>query len=105
MVDALQHSILQFLHVVHCAPRALGIEELARTERVVDARTLYRWQRALRDDLVYYPSITFRALGLDHVHLIIDDPSTAWEEFQYEIRGEWVMRHPGQAPLYLTSIV
>jgi hypothetical protein len=105
MVDAFQHSILQFLNVVHRAPRALGMEELARTERMPDARTLYRWQRALADDLLYYPSITFRALGLDHVHLVIDDPSTAWEEFAYAIRGEWVTRHPGHATLYLHCLV
>jgi hypothetical protein len=104
-MDALQPSILQFLNVVHRAPRALGIEELARTEKVPDARTLYRWQRALADDLLYYPSVYFRALGLEHLHLFIDDPSTEWEEFAYAIAGEWVIRHPGKATLYLRCLV
>jgi hypothetical protein len=100
-MDALQQNILRFLFVVHHAPRALGTEELARTLDVPDARTLYRWQDEFADDLIYYPSVSFRALGLEHWHLYIDDPSTAWAGFEYAISGEWVTNHPGRRTLYL----
>lgn len=100
-MDALQQSILRFLFVVHHAPKALGTEELARTLDVPDARTLYRWQDEFADDLIYFPSVSFRALGLDHWHLFIDNPNSAWEEFEYAISGEWVTNHPGQRTLYL----
>lgn len=104
-MDALQQSILRFLFVVHHAPQALGTEELARTLDVPDARTLYRWQDAFADDLIYFPSVSFRALGLEHWHLFIDDPSSAWEDFAYAIAGEWVTNHPGQRMLYLHCLV
>lgn len=100
-MDALQQSILRFLFVVHHAPEALGTEELARTLDVPDARTLYRWQDEFAEDLIYFPSVSFRALGLDHWHLFLDDPSNAWEQFEYAISGEWVTNHPGRRTLYL----
>ena len=100
-MDALQQSILRFLFVVHHAPRALGTEELARTLDVPDARTLYRWQDAFAEELIYFPSVSFRALGLEHWHVFVDDPSSAWEDFEYAISGEWVTSRPGQRTLYL----
>ena len=97
--------LLQFLGSLYDAPRAMGIEEFARTNKEFTARSLYRWQAELSQDLLFYPSVAFEALGLNTVHLFIDDPSPVWQEFPYAIRGEWVVRHPGQHTLYLHCLV
>lgn len=105
MVDLFQPSVLRFLLLVHRAPRAVGVEELAREDNVPDARTLYRWQRQLADDLIYYPSVSFGALGLTHLHLFIDDPTPGWEDFPYAVAADWVAGRPGQHALYLHCVV
>jgi hypothetical protein len=97
--------LLQFLSMLYASPRAMGIEEFARTSKQFTARSLYRWQAELNDELVFYPSVAFRSLGLSTIHLFIDDPSAAWREFPYAIRGEWVLTRPGQHTLYLHCLV
>ena len=97
--------LAEFLTVLHHAPRAMGIEEFARTNRRFTARSLYRWQLALGDDLCFYPSVAFRALGLATLHLFIDDPAPVWQEFPYAIRAEWVITRPGQHTLYLHCLI
>jgi len=97
--------LLQFLGILYDSPRAMGIEEFARTNRSFTARSLYRWQAELSDDLLFYPSVAFRSLGLSTIHLFIDDPSPVWQEFPYAIRGEWVVSRPGQRTLYLQCLV
>jgi hypothetical protein len=97
--------LLQFLSVLYDSPKAMGIEEFARTNRSFTARSLYRWQAELSDDLIFYPSVAFRSLGLSTMHLFIDDPSPIWREFPYAIRGEWVVSRPGQHTLYLHCLV
>lgn len=97
--------LLQFLGILYDSPKAMGIEEFARTNRRFTARSLYRWQAELSDDLLFYPSVAFRSLGLATLHLFIDDPSPMWQEFPYAIRGEWVVTRPGQRTLYLHCLV
>lgn len=97
-------NLLAFLRVVHRAPAAAGTEELARSTRIVHRRTLYRWQRSFRD-LVYFPSVSFEALGLVHVHLFIEEPGDVWRSLPYAVRAEWVVRHPGVRALYLDCLV
>jgi len=102
---AAQKHLLQFLSVLHHSPKAMGIEEFARQNRSLTARSVYRWQAALHDDLLFYPCVAFRSLGLTSLHLFIDDPSPAWLEFPYAIRGKWVVTRPGQRTLYLHCLV
>lgn len=82
----------------------MGIEELARTNRLT-ARSVYRWQAALANDLFFYPSVAYRSLGLSTVHLFIDDPAPVWRSFPYAIRAEWVLQRPGATTLYLHCLV
>ena len=98
-------QLMQFLSMLYDAPRAMGIEEFARTNKRFTARSLYRWQAELHEHLVFYPSVAFRALGLSTLHLFIDDPSPAWSEFPYAVRAEWVVAQPGQRTLYLQCLV
>ena len=97
-------NLLAFLRMVHRAPAAAGTEELARSTRLVDRRTLYRWQRSF-GDLVYFPSVSFQALGLSHVHLFLVEPTDAWRRLPYAVRAEWVVGHPGTRALYLDCLV
>jgi len=97
--------LLQFLSTLYDAPQAMGLEEFARTNKQFIARSLYRWQAERKDDLLFYPSVAFRSLGLCTMHLFIDDPSPAWKEFPYAIRAEWVIARPGQHTLYLHCLV
>lgn len=97
--------LLQFLGILYDSPKAMGIEEFARTNRKFTTRSLYRWQAELSDDLLFYPSVAFRPLGLSTLHLFIDDPTPGWQEFPYAIRGEWVVMRPGQHTLYLHCLV
>lgn len=97
--------LLQFLSVLYQSPRAMGIEELARANKTFTARSVYRWQATLHDDLLFYPCVAFRSLGLLSLHLFIDDPAPVWREFPYAIRGEWVVTRPGQTTLYLHCLV
>jgi len=104
MIAAQQQRVQRFLLLVHRAPKAAGLEELARAYvGAPDARTLYRWQRSLQ--LLYYPNISFNALGLDHLHLFIDDPAPCWDRFPYAVAAEWVTRTPGRRTLYLHCLV
>jgi hypothetical protein len=97
--------LLQFLSVLHQSAKAMGIEEFAHTNRRFTARSLYRWQAELSTDLLFYPNVAFRSLGLSSVHLFIDDPAPVWLDFPYAVRGEWVITRPGQHTLYLHCLV
>ena len=77
---AAQKHLMQFLSILYDSPKAMGIEEFARTNRKFTTRSLYRWQAELSSDLLFYPSVTFRSLGLSIIHLFIDDPSPVWRE-------------------------
>lgn len=102
---AAQNYVQQFLGALHRTREAMGVEEFAARSGLGDPRTIYRWQDALRDDLVYYPNVTFRSLGLEHRHLFIENPSDAWRAFPFAIFGEWVVTHPGERTLYLHCLV
>ena len=102
---AAQKHLMQFLSILYDSPKAMGIEEFARTNRKFTTRSLYRWQAELSRDLLFYPSVTFHALGLSIIHLFIDDPAPVWRELPYAIRAEWVMTRPGQQTLYLQCLV
>ncbi|MGK2858158.1 MAG: hypothetical protein ACSLFQ_13225 [Thermoanaerobaculia bacterium] len=105
-MNALHKHLLHFLAVLHQSPRAAGIEELAKQNPALgDPRKIYRWQRALGDDLIYYPTVSFRALGLEHLHLFIDKPQIAWDAFPYAVSAEWVVSGLGARTLYLHCIV
>lgn len=106
MVDIFHKDLLHFLVLLHRAPSAAGIEEFSRsTPDVPDTRTLYRWHRSLADDLVYYPNVSFRSLGLTHVHLFIEEPQPEWLSFPYAIHAEWTLAGPGRPTLYLHCLV
>jgi hypothetical protein len=106
MVAPANKNVLHFLRVLHRTPKAVGIEEFTRTDASLpDARTLYRWQAELADDLLYYPNVTFAALGLEHVHLFLENPAAAWTTFPYAIAGEWVVSRPSEKSLYLHCLI
>ena len=102
MVEIFHANLLRFLAALHDAREAGGIEEQRHTS---DARTIYRWQHELGDDLVYYPGVTFARLGLDHVHLFIADAGEEWLRFPYAIRAEWLVTKPSEPVLYLHCLV
>src|ERR1043166_10297633 len=91
--------LLQFLGILYDSPRAIGIEEFARTNRSFTARSLYRWQAELGDDLLFYPSVAFRSLGLSTIHLFIDDPSPVWQEVPHPTPAAGVASRPRPATL------
>lgn len=106
MVSGANKNVLHFLGVLHRTPRAVGLEEFARMEASLpDARTLYRWQADLAEDLLYYPNVTFGALGLEHVHVFLENPAAAWTTFPYAIAGEWIVSRPSEKSLYLHCLI
>lgn len=105
MVAALHPNILRFLNQLHRSTYVVGLEELTRRNGMVRPRTLYRWHRKFGDRLIYYPAITYSALGLAHWHLIVEEPRGSWNEWPYTIRADWVVRRPGQRLLYLHCLV
>jgi len=106
MVTGANKNVLHFLGVLHRTPRAVGLEEFARMETSLpDARTLYRWQADLAEDLLYYPNVTFGALGLEHVHVFLENPAPAWTTFPYAIAGEWIVSRPSEKSLYLHCLI
>jgi len=102
---AVHKHVPQLLAALHRTREAMGVEEFALRAGLGTARRLYRWQDALRDDLVYFPNVTFSALGLEHRHLFLDNPRAIWREFPFAIRGEWVVTRPGEQALYLHCLV
>src|SRR5207248_1636834 len=52
-----------------------------------------------------YPAVSLTALGLQHLHLIIDDPRGRWDAFPYATSAEWIVRRPGVASLYLRCVI
>jgi len=97
-------GIDDFLRHVHAAPRAAGIEELTRAAGL-STRSVYRWHRSYGDDLRYFPTVDFSALGLENVHLFIRNPHAEWAALPYAIRGEWLLHAPGERTLYLHCLV
>lgn len=98
-------KVHQVLRALHQTPRAVGTEDLAGLPGMPGRRTLYRWQRSLDQQLIYYPNVALSAFGLVHVHVFLDDPSSAWGEWPYTVRSRWVVRGPGARTLYLHCVV
>lgn len=107
MVVAFQPNVLRFVHELHRCERVDGIETFLRTRpSLASSRTVCRWHRELGDALTYYPSVAYQALGLTHVHLIIEDPRTRWEQLPYAVRASWLVCRPaGARVLYLHCLV
>src|SRR3954467_15943387 len=107
MVVAFQPNVLRFVHALHRSERTDGIDTFLRTRpSLVSSRNVCRWHRALVEALTYYPSVAYAALGLTHVHLIIEDPRTRWEQWPYAVRASWLVASPaGTRVLYLHFLV
>ena len=97
-------GIEDFLRHVHAAPRAASVEELTRGAGF-STRTLYRWHRAIGNELRYFPVVDFSALGLLNVHLFVRNSRADWASLPYAIRGEWLLRSPGDRTLYVHCLV
>lgn len=106
MVLAFHPNLLRFVHELHRCDRAVGIEELLRGRSdLPNVRSVYRWHEELGDDLTYFPAVTYEALGLRQLHLVIDDPRADWERLPYAVRASWLTRFPGMRVLYLHCLV
>jgi hypothetical protein len=105
MVAAFHPKLLTFLNCLHSSRRAAGIEELARSPPWPATRSIYRWHHDLGDRLIYFPSVTYEAFGLTHVHLFIDDPRDPWLSLPYAIRARWVVRHAGIRTIHIHCLV
>jgi len=107
MVVAFQPNVLRFVHALHRSERTDGIDAFLRERpSLASARSVCRWHRELGEALIYYPSVAYGALGLTHVHLIIEDPRTRWEELPYAVRASWLVASPaGTRVLYLHCLV
>lgn len=106
MVVAFHPKLLRFVQELHRCDRAGGIEELFRGRAALPSvRTIYRWHDELGDGLTYYSAVTYEALGLTHLHLVIDDPRRSWENLPYAVRASWLTHGPGKRVLYLHCLV
>lgn len=107
MVVAFQPNVLRFVHELHRSARVDGIEMFLRARpSLASSRSVCRWHRELGDALTYYPSITYEALGLVHVHLFIEEPRSPWEVLPYAVRASWLVCGPaGARVLYLHCLV
>lgn len=106
MVAAFHPNVMRFLAALHRMDHTAGIEELlAADHSLPNARTVYRWHDELGPGLTYYPSVTFDALGLVHLHLLIEEPAAQWDRFAYSVRASWLVRQPGSRLLYLHCLV
>jgi hypothetical protein len=97
-------GIDDFLRYVHDAPRAASVEELSRSAGL-STRSVYRWHRTFGQQLRYFPTVDFAALGLLHVHLFLRNPHVGWDSLPYAIRGEWLLHAPGERTLYLHCLI
>lgn len=93
-----------FLRHIHAAPRAATIEELTRAAGL-STRSVYRWHRAYGEQLRYFPTVDFAALGLETIHLFVRNPHTDWTRLPYAIRAEWLLIAPGERLLYLHCLI
>jgi hypothetical protein len=107
MVVEFQPNVLRFVHELHRCERTDGIDTFLRARpSLASSRSVCRWHRELGDALTYYPSVAYEALGLTHVHLIIEDPRTRWEQLPYAVRASWLVASPaGTRVLYLHCLV
>jgi hypothetical protein len=106
MVAAFQPNLMRFLQELHRSDHTAGIEEWLRSQpSLATVRSVYRWQDELGDDLLYYPTVAYTALGLTHLHVIIDEPRRAWTVLPYAIRASWLTHHPGMRALYVHCLV
>lgn len=94
-------SFLTRLGTHHQAEILQGLVKLSARRQ----RTIYYWLRALGDQVTFYPSITYGALGLVHVHAFIDDPTEAHFHCPYAADAAWVAGRPGARTLYLHCLV
>ena len=97
-------GIHEFLRHVHAAPRAASVEELTH-DAGLSTRSVYRWHRVYGEQLRYFPTVDFSALGLLNVHLFVRNPRAAWAALPYAVRGEWLLHAPGERTLYLHCLV
>lgn len=107
MVVAFQPNVLRFVQELHRCERVDGIETFLRSRpSLASPRSLCRWHRELGEALTYYPSFAYEALGLVHIHLLIEDPRSRWELLPYAVRTSWLVSGPaGTRVLYLHCLV
>ena len=100
-------EILGFLNLLHRSPRYLGIADLKKeyAEHLPNMRTIYRWQKELGDKFRYFPRIHFQALGLVHLHLLIEKPSDKWVLFPFAVEIAWLIKDMNERVLYLHCLV
>lgn len=97
--------ILAFLSQLHETPAREGLEATLRTDRrFPSARSIYRWHDRLGVRLTYFPAISYSALGLATVHVIVDSPRGAWDQCPYAVAGKW-MTTGTRRLLYLRCLI
>src|SRR5262249_49669374 len=69
------------------------------------ARTVYRWQRSLGNQLLVVPNVSVEPLGLLHAHVFITQPVERVLSLPYAVEAAWVSPNFCQEVLYLHCLV
>jgi len=107
MVSVFKKEVLNFLTTIHQADACQGLMEFQRKyqDTLPDVRTLYRWLTELGDDLIYFPVMNSRTLGLVPFHLILSNPDEHCTTFPLAVECAWVIKEWTKRDLYLFGYV
>lgn len=102
MVAVFQPELKNLLYAISKQQRVRGLEAFAQSQPQ-GIRTIYRWHRVLGTRLVYFPHLSYEALGLQHLHVFLQDPLP--ELTRYAIDSAWVTTTPGTRLRYLHCLI
>lgn len=107
MTYSFKRDLLHFIYALHCSTSYSSITEFhaLNKENLPELRTIYRWQKEMVGKLEYYPSISFDALGLKHVHLFIKNPSPDMLQLPFAVEMHWLVHDIGERVLYIHGLV
>jgi hypothetical protein len=102
----LHPALFRYLRSVQASDR-VGLHGLLRrkSDCARSARTVYRWQRSLGNQLLVIPNVVVERLGLRHAHVFVTKPDPSWLSLPYAVEAAWVTPDFCQEVCYLHCLV
>lgn len=99
-------ALFRYLRSVQASDR-VGVHGFFQRNTAVErsARTVYRWQRNLGDQLLVIPNVLVEPLGLRHAHVLVTKPDEAWRSLPYAVEAAWVTPDFCQDVYYVHCLV
>jgi hypothetical protein len=107
MKSPLHPALFRYLRSIQSSDR-VGLHGFFRDHNSApsrSARTVYRWQRTLGDQLLVIPNVLVEGLGLRHAHLFVTKPDESWLSLPYAVEAAWVTPDFCQEVCYLHCLV